>query len=118
MEIFTFNKTMIIAKEAEFMKQKELELLKEMENIIEDNWQRENDILLITNPNEERWIQSLTGYINVLYDDKEYAIKNLEQENYKYIVTFESKITYENMEQYIKKENMKIIYQNQERKNI
>ena len=118
MEIFTFNKTIIIAKEAEFMKQKELELLKEMENIIEDNWQRENDILLITNPNEERWIQSLTGYINVLYDDKEYAIKNLEQENYKYIVTFESKITYENMEQYIKKENMKIIYQNQERKNI
>lgn len=118
MEIFTFNKTMIVAKEAEFMKQKELELLKEMENIIEDNWQRENDILLITNPNEERWIQSLTGYINVLYDDKEYAIKNLEQENYKYIVTFESKITYENMEQYIKKENMKIIYQNQERKNI
>ena len=103
MEIFTFNKTMIIAKEAEFMKQKELELLKEMENIIEDNWQRENDILLITNPNEERWIQSLTGYINILYDDKEYAIKNLEQENYKYIVTFESKITYENMEQYIKK---------------
>ena len=118
MEIFTFNKTMIIAKEAECMKQKDLEILKEMENIIEDNWQRENDILLITNPNEERWIQSLTGYINVLYDDKEYAIKNLEQENYKYIVTFESKITYENMEQYIKKENMKIIYQNQERKNI
>lgn len=118
MEIFTFNKTMIVAKEAEFMKQKELELLREMEKIIKDNWQRENDILLVTNPNEERWIQSLTGYINILYDDKEYAIKNLEQENYKYIVTFESKITYENMEQYIKKENMKIIYQNQERKNI
>lgn len=118
MEIFTFNKTMIVAKEAEFMKQKELELLREMEKIIKDNWQRENDILLVTNPNEERWIQSLTGYINILYDDKEYAIKNLEQENYKYIVTFESKITYEKMEQYIKKENMKIIYQNQERKNI
>ena len=44
---------------------------------------------------KKRWIQSLTGYINILYDDKEYAIKNLEQENYKYIVTFESKITYE-----------------------
>lgn len=118
MEIFTFNKTMIIAKEAEFIKREELELLKETEKIIKGNWQRDNDILLVTNPNEERWIQSLTGYINILYDDKEYAIKNLEQENYKYIVTFESKITYENMEQYIKKENMKIIYQNKERKNI
>ena len=48
---------------------------------------------------------------------KNMQLKNLEQENYKYIVTFESKITYEKMEQYIKKENMKIIYQNQERKN-
>ena len=54
MEIFTFNKTMIVAKEAEFMKQKELELLREMEKIIKDNWQRENDILLVTNPNEEK----------------------------------------------------------------
>lgn len=118
MEIFTFNKTMIEAKEADFMKQKELELLKETEKIIKDNWQRENDILLVTNPNEERWIQSLTGYVNVLYDDKEYAIKNLEKESYKYIVTFESKITYADIQQYIKKENMKIIYQNEERKNI
>lgn len=118
MEIFTFNKTMIEAKEADFMKQKELELLKETEKIIKDNWQRENDILLVTNPNEERWIQSLTGYVNVLYDDKEYAIKNLEKESYKYIVTFERKITYADIQQYIKKENMKIIYQNEERKNI
>ena len=123
MEIFTFNKTMIIAKEAEFMKQKELELLKEMENIIEDNWQRENDILLITNPNEERWIQSLTGYINILYDDKEYAIKNLEQENYKYIVTFESKITYENKTYYYLLDietgkEIKICYENVEKESM
>lgn len=118
MEIFTFNKTMIEAKKAEFIRYEELELLKETEKIIKDNWQRENDILLVTDPNEEAWIQSLTGYKNILYNNKEYAIKNLQEENYKYIVTFESKNTYKNIEQYIKKENMKIIYQNEERKNI
>ncbi len=118
MEIFTFNKTMIEAKKAEFITHEELELLKETEKIIENNWQRENDILLVTDPNEETWIQALTGYKNILYNNKEYAIQNLQEENYKCIVTFESKNTYKNIEQYIKKENMKIIYQNKERKNI
>lgn len=118
MEIFTFNKTMIEAKKAEFIRKEELELLKETEKVIKDNWKRKNDILLITDPNEGSWIQSLTGYVNILYDNKEYAIQNLEQENYKYIVTFESKNTYKNIEQYIKKENMKIIFENKERKNI
>lgn len=118
MEIFTFNKTMIEAKKAEFIGREELELLKETENIIKDNWKRENDILLVTDPNEETWIQALTGYKNILYNNKENAIQNLQEENYKYIVTFESKNTYKNIEQYIKKEKMKIIYQNKERKNI
>lgn len=118
MEIFTFNKTMIEAKKAEFITREELELLKEIEKIIKDNWQRENDILLVTDPNEEMWIQSLTGYKNMLYDNKEYAIQNLQEEKYKYIVTFESKNAYKNIEQYIKKKNMKIVYQNKERKNI
>ncbi len=113
MEIFTFNKTMIEAKDAQFMSYDELQLLKEMENVIEDKWQKENNILLVTNPNEERWIQSLTGYINILFDDKAYAIKNLKEENYKYIVTFENKKTYKDIEQYINKENMKIIYENE-----
>lgn len=118
MEIFTFNKTMIEAKDVQFMKYDELQLLKEMENIIEDKWQKENNILLVIDPNEERWIQSLTGYINILFDDKEYAIRNLKEENYKYIVTFENKKTYKDMEQYINKENMKIIYECETRKNL
>lgn len=118
MEIFTFNKTMIEAKDAEFMKNDELQLLKEMENIIEDNWQQENNILLVTDPNEGRWIQSLTGYINPLSQDQKHAIENLKQENYKYIVTFENKRTYKDIEKYIKKENMKIIYECETRKNI
>lgn len=118
MEIFTFNKTMIYARNAEFVKYEELQLLKEMENIIQDNWSKENNILLVTDPNEERWIQSLTGYINILFDDKEYALRNLKEENYKYIVTFENKRTYKDIEKYINKENMKIIYECETRKNI
>lgn len=118
MEIFTFNKTMICAQNAQFIDEEEIDLLYRLETILQNKWQEEKNILLVTDPTQERWIQSLTGFVNILYDDKEYAIKNLEEENYKYIVTFENRVTYKNMEQYINKENMKIIYENEIRKNI
>lgn len=112
MEIFTFNNTMMNAKNAAFVTNEELELLTETEKIIKEKWKEENKILFVTNGTQERWIQSLTGYKNILFDDKEYAIKNLKEENYKYIVTFENRSTYQNMKQYINEENMKILYEN------
>lgn len=114
MEIFTFNKTMIFAKNAEFITQKDLELLEKTEDVIKNNWQkRDNDILFVISPNKERWLQSLTGYINKLYENKEEAIENLKQEKYKYIVTFEDEASYQYMKENIKTENMKLIYQNE-----
>lgn len=113
MQIFTFNKTMIISKESAFVKSDELQLLKEMEKRVEDKWQNDESILFITEPTQERWIQSLTGYKNILFDDKEYAVQNLKDEKYKYIVTFENRNVYKQIEKYINKENMKIIYEDE-----
>ena len=111
MEIFTFNNTMINAKNAEFITKDELTMYYEMEKIIQNNWRKcNNQILFVTDPTPERWIQSLTGYKNILFDDKQYAIENLQQENYQYIVTFENKDTYQNMEKYINVENFEVIY--------
>lgn len=111
MEIFTFNNTMINAKNAEFITKDELTMYYEMEKIIQNNWRKyDNQILFVTDPTPERWIQSLTGYKNILFDDKQYAIENLQQENYQYIVTFENKNTYQNMKKYINVENLEVIY--------
>lgn len=113
MEIFTFNNTMITVKNAEFITKGELELYYEMEKILNDNWKEYDDeILFVTNPTQERWIQSLVGYKNILFDDKDFAIQNLEEENYKYIVIFENRETYEKMKQYIKTQNMELLYEN------
>lgn len=112
MEIFVFNKTMMCEKGAEFIKKDEIDLLIQMENVLHGNWKQEDNILFVTGGTQERWIQSLTGFINVLYDDKEYAINNLKEENYKYIVTFENRNAYQNMKEYINEENMKIVYEN------
>ncbi len=111
MEIYKFNKTMICAKNAEFITKEEIQLYKETEKIIKDKWKEQKEILFVTDPTQERWIQSLTGYINILFDNVEYAIQNLQQENYKYIVTFENKETYKGLEKYINKENMEKIYE-------
>lgn len=111
MEIFTFNNTMINAKNAEFITKDELTLYHEMEKVIQNNWKEyDNQILFITEPTQERWIQSITGYKNILFDDNQYAIQNLQEENYKYIVTFENRNTYQNMKKYIKTEDYEIIY--------
>jgi hypothetical protein len=112
MEIFTFNNTMINAKNDGFITKEELELLKQFENVIDDEWQKYDNILFVTDPTQERWIESLTGFKNILYDDKEYAIQNLKDENYKYIITFENRDMYEDIEQYINTENMKLLYEN------
>ena len=112
MEIFTFNNTMMNAKNSEFVTNEELQLFTETEKIIEEKWREEDKILFVTGPTQERWIQSLTGYKNILFDNKDYAIKNLKEENYKYIVTFENRNTYQNVKKYINEENMKIVYEN------
>ena len=111
MEIFTFNNTMINVKNAEFITKDELTLYHEMEKVIQNNWKEyDNQILFVTDPTQERWIQSITGYKNILFDDNQYAIQNLQEENYKYIVTFENRNTYQNMKKYIKTEDYEIIY--------
>ena len=112
MEIFTFNNTMIHAKNAAFVTNEELQLFKETEKVIKEKWREEDKILFVTDPTQERWLQSLTGYKNILFDNKDYAIKNLKEENYKYIVTFENRNTYQNVKEYINEENMKIVYEN------
>lgn len=112
MEIFTFNNTMIHAKNATFITNEELQLLTETEKVIKERWSKEDKILFVTDPTQERWLQSLTGYKNILFDNKDYAIKNLKEENYKYIVTFENRNTYQNVKKYINEENMKIVYEN------
>lgn len=111
MEIFTFNNTMINVKNAEFITKDELTMYHEMEKVIQNNWKEyDNQILFVTDPTQERWIQSITGYKNILFDDNQYAIQNLQEENYKYIVTFENRNTYQNMKKYIKTEDYEIIY--------
>lgn len=112
MEIFVFNKTMMCEKDAEFVKEDEIDLLTQMEKVLHGNWKTLDKILFITDGTQERWIQSLTGFKNILYDDKEYAIENLKEENYKYIVTFENRNAYKTMKEYMNEENMKIIYEN------
>lgn len=111
MEIFTFNNTMINAKNAEFVTKEELELYKVMEEIIEDNWKDyDNEILFITNLTQESWIQSLTGYKIILYNNKEYAIQNLKQNNYKYIIISKNRTTYQDMKKYMDTNNLELIY--------
>lgn len=112
MEMFTFNNTMIHAENAAFITNEELQLLTQTEKTIKGKWREEEKILFVTDPTQERWLQSLTGYKNILFDDKDYAIKNLKEENYKYIVTFENRNTYQNVKEYINEKNMKIVYEN------
>lgn len=112
MEIFTFNKTMMYAKNSEFITNEELQLYRNAENIIENDWKKySNEILFVTDPTQERWIQSLTGYKNILFDNKEYAINNLKENNYKYIIISRNRNTYQKMEKYINKENLQLIYE-------
>lgn len=113
MEIFVFNKTMICEKNAEFVKKEELDLLTEMESILNGNWKKEDKILFVTDGTQEKWLQSLTGFKNILYEDREYAIKNLKEENYKYVVAFENRVVYDKVKEYINKDNMKILYENE-----
>ena len=113
MEIFTFNNTMIHAKNAAFVTNEELQLFAETEKIIEEKWREEEKILFVTDGTQERWIQSLTGFRNILFEDKEYAIKNLKEENYEYIITFENRNNYKKLKEYINETNMKIVYENE-----
>jgi len=113
MEIFTFNKTMICERNVEFVKKEEIDLLTQMENVLDRNWKKEDKILFVTDGTQERWIQSFTGFKNILYDNKEYAIENLKEENYKYVITFENRNTYKTLKEYINKDNMQLLYENE-----
>lgn len=112
MQIFTFNKTMMFAKNAEFITNEELELYSSIEKIIEGKWNEyNNEILFITDPTQERWIQSLTRYKNILFDDVQYAINNLNENTYKYIVISKNRDTYRNINQYLNRERLQLIYE-------
>ena len=111
MEIFTFNNTMINAPDAAFVTRNELKLYESMEKIINGNWEKykEDEILFITDPTQERWIQSLTGYKNILFDNYAYAVQNLKENNYKYIIISKNRSRYKQMKEYINYNMLELI---------
>ena len=82
-----------------------------MEEILNKDWKKynKNEILFITNGTQENWIQSLTGYKNILYENYDFAVQNLKQNNYKYIVISENRNRFEEIKKYINYDKLELI---------
>ena len=111
MEVFTFNSTMMKAQNAAFVTENEINLYSKMEEILNKDWKKynKNEILFITNGTQENWIQSLTGYKNILYENYDFAVQNLKQNNYKYIVISENRNRFEEIKKYINYDKLELI---------
>lgn len=112
MEIYTFNKTNINI-DIPFMYKEELELFEKLDNILESNWKNSPSILMIGEPTQQRWLQSLTGYYHSIYPDAITDIKRWNNGEYKYLIIFEKREPYDILKSVIKTENAELIYQNE-----
>lgn len=111
MQVYVFNKTMMIAKNSAFINNQEIDLLSKAEEIIKDNWKKEN-LLIITNPTQGQWIQSLTGYYDILYNDKKNTINKMNNNDFKYVIAFENREMFKKYGKEIDLDNMQILYEN------
>ena len=112
MQVYTFNNTMMNIKDAAFIKKEELDLLEKADRL-NIEWKDQDNLVVITNPNECAWIQALTGYKDQLFNEQEQTIKNLKDNKYKYIITFEDKDNYQSTKNCINIEKLKKLDENE-----
>ena len=114
MQIFVFNKTMIeVSDEMAFVNRGEIDLYTNLDININANLKNKKETIIITNPNEEQWLESMTGYNYKVRDYSDEIIERLQKDEYKYLCVFEKTGTYKQVEQYINKNNLKVLYENE-----
>ena len=117
MEIFTFNKTMMFSKNAEFVTKDELQLYKKVEELIDGKWkEHDNKILFATDGTQSHWIVSLTGYDDKLHEKTIEIIQRIKNNSYKYIVVSENREAYDTIKKYMNYEMLEKIYENNDQK--
>lgn len=111
MEIYTFNKTNINI-DIPYVYKEELELFEKLDNILENNWKDSPSVLMIGEPTQQRWLQSLTGYYHSIYPDAITDIKKWNNGEYKYLIILEKREPYDILKKVIKTEDAELVYQN------
>lgn len=112
MEIYTFNKTNINI-DIPYVYKEELELFEKLDNILENNWKDSPSVLMIGEPPQQRWLQSLTGYYHSIYPDAITDVKKWNNGEYKYLIILEKREPYDILKAVIKTEEAELIYQNE-----
>lgn len=112
MEIYTFNKTNM-AIETPFVSKEELQLLKKLEECIENDWKKEPSILMLATTTQEKWLQSLTGYYHTIYPNGIEEVKKWNKGEYEYLLLLEKRNSYEALKNKIDLEDTEIIIQNE-----
>lgn len=112
MEIYTFNKTNMNI-DIPFVYKEELELFKKLDNILENNWKNSPSVLMIGEPPQQRWLQSLTGYYHSIYPDVITDVKKWNNGEYEYLIILEKREPYDILKAVIKTEEAELIYQNE-----
>lgn len=113
MDIFTLNSTNIKLNSS-FFSEKELEALKELDNIIEGNWKIKDNILVIPNYTQILWTKALTGNEASGYLNPIDYINNWNNNKYKYLILLSKRSSYELIKQRLNLDNVQIVYQNEE----
>lgn len=112
MEIYTFNKTNINIS-IPFVFKEELELFENLNKILENNWKDNSNILMISNPTQEKWLQALTGYYHSIYPNVVIDIEKWNNGDYKYLIILEKREPYQILKEKIETEHAELIYQNE-----
>lgn len=110
MQIFSFNKTMILEHGEIKLDSGELKLLNVLEKSENINWKKQDEILIVTDATKGGWVNSVTGHIDDWSENKEYVIENLP--NYKYFVLMKEEKGYEILEKYVDNKNINILCEN------
>ena len=111
MEIYTFNKTNINI-DIPYVYKEELELFEKLDNILEIDWKDSPSVLMIGEPPQQRWLQSLTGYYHSIYPDAITDIKKWNNGEYEYLIILEKREPYDILKKAIKIEDAELVYQN------
>lgn len=111
MDIYTLNFTNMKLEHA-FMSKEELEALEQLDNIIEGNWKKENNIFVMPNHTQILWTKALTGNEAEEYFDPMKEINNWNNNKYKYLLLLKTRPLYETIKQGLNLDMAQILYEN------